>query len=341
MRQDYFHPAMKGGLILLCFLLMGTGMRAQLLPLLGNSRTATAGFQFLKIAPDARAASLGQSHLATVDDASALFWNPAGICGMDSQRWQIAGHSLDYFADIGMTSFALVHAVSRQTYLGISTLLLSTGPMPVTTEFQPFGTGQSFSAYNLATGLTLARVLTDQFRFGLTTKYVREDYADVHAATLTLDFGFQYEIGKARTRFAAGVSHFGFNTEPAGAIEQFSLSGVDTIDQFERIVVPSVFRIGMAWDPVMQPNHRLTLCGQLNHPTDNNETYGLGLEYRFRSMLIGRMGYLFGNDAGGLPNFGFGVQMRRPFGLLQLDYGFESRATLGSVHRVGATFGLY
>jgi hypothetical protein len=31
-----------------------------------------------------------------------------------------------------------------------------------------------------------------------------------------VDFGFQYEVGKANTRFAVGVSNFGSNTEPSG-----------------------------------------------------------------------------------------------------------------------------
>ena len=31
-----------------------------------------------------------------------------------------------------------------------------------------------------------------------------------------VDFGFQYEVGKANTRFAAGVSNFGFTAEPRG-----------------------------------------------------------------------------------------------------------------------------
>lgn len=94
-------------------------------------------------------------------------------------------------------------------------------------------------------------------------------------ARAVIDFGFQYEVGKANTRFAVGVSNFGFNTEPSGAVEVFSVGGaVDTVSDFEKIAVPAVFRIGIAWDALKKTDHLLSIAGQLNHPTDNNETYG-------------------------------------------------------------------
>ncbi|MBK8345544.1 MAG: hypothetical protein IPL12_21025 [Bacteroidetes bacterium] len=66
--------------------------------------------------------------------------------------------------------------------------------MDVTTEFLPFGTGQTFRATDLGIGLSLARELTDQFSFGVTAKYIREDLASVHNQNLIFDFGFQYDI---------------------------------------------------------------------------------------------------------------------------------------------------
>jgi len=50
--------------------------------LLGQSKVGTAGFQFLKIAPSARGAALGSAFSAIADDASALYYNPAGIAGL-------------------------------------------------------------------------------------------------------------------------------------------------------------------------------------------------------------------------------------------------------------------
>ena len=38
-----------------------------------------AGVVFLKIEPDSRAAGMGNSGVALADNASAIFWNPAGL----------------------------------------------------------------------------------------------------------------------------------------------------------------------------------------------------------------------------------------------------------------------
>ena len=308
-------------------------MKAQLLPSFGGSRTGTTGFQFLKIAPDARSAGLGGSMIAIVDDLSALYWNPAGITKTDTQHIHLQLSQTIYLADVNMSYAGIVHQLNKQTYIGASLVYLSTGPMDVTTEFQPFGTGQSFVAKDLAVAISLGRVLTDNFRFGITGKYIRESFAEVHADNAVLDFGFQYEVGVANTRFAVGLANFGFNTEPSGTVTVPTLAGYDTIQDFEKIAVPAVFRIGIAWDPVKLATHRLTLAGQLNHPTDNNETYNLGAEYAWRSTLFCRTGYEFGLDEHGIPNFGFGIRFKRNFGMLQFDYGFEDKSRLGSVHR--------
>ncbi len=334
----YLLPLMKFRLVILLLCASALSVRAQLLPSFGGSRTGTTGFQFLKIAPDARATGMGGCIIATVNDVSSLYWNPAGITKVDSQNLHLQFSQTLYFADVNLSYAGVVHRVSKQTYLGSSFEMLNTGDMPVTTEFLPFGTAQTFSANDIAVGISLGRILTESFSFGVTAKYVRESFADVHTGNAVVDFGFQYDVGKANTRFAVGVSNFGFNTEPKGTTEVFTLSGIDTVSSFEKIGVPAVFRIGIAWDAVKRKDHVFTLAGQLNHPTDNNETYSLGGEYSWKKILFARSGYEFGQDEKGIPNFGFGIRFKRNFGMLQLDYGFQDKSKLGSVHRF--TFGI-
>ena len=44
---------------------------------------ATVGLSYLKIGVDARAAAMGEAYTSVTKDASATFWNPAGLAGSD------------------------------------------------------------------------------------------------------------------------------------------------------------------------------------------------------------------------------------------------------------------
>lgn len=317
-------------LILICSILQG-----QLLPTYGDSRTATTGWQFLKMNPDARAAGMSESYLAVVNDVSSLYWNPAGLTRLDSNKFHFAINFSDELADAKNEFAGVVYRAGNNTLFGVSLQYVDAGIMQVTTEFMPQGTGQTFRATDVGIGISVARELTDQFSFGITAKYIREDLATVHTQNIVFDFGFQYDIGIANTRFAVGLQSFGFNTEPSGEIETTLLSGDTIFSDFTEISVPTVFRIGMAWDAVKTEKNMLTASAQLNHPTDNNETYSIGLEYGWKQIFFARSGYLFSSDLASFPSLGFGLQLKRHFGIVRLDYGFNYRDNSGASNKIG------
>ncbi|HAP02183.1 MAG TPA: hypothetical protein DCQ93_09700 [Bacteroidetes bacterium] len=311
---------------------------AQLLPLFGGTRTGTTGFQFLKNIPDARAAAMGGAIIAEVNDPSAMHWNPAGITKVDTQHFHFMAAQSSFLAGLNQQLVGGVYRKNSETFFGLSYIGFYTPMMNYTTEFQPTGTGQTFRAYDMALGVTLGRVLTSNFSFGITAKYLRESFSEVRTQSGVMDFGFQYEVGKANTRFAVCINNFGFTAEPRGTVISTTLNGVDTISGFEKIAAPAVFRLGIACDLMKKKENRITIAGQLNHPTDNNETVSLGGEYSWKENLFARTGYEFGQDEGGLPCFGFGVKFKRRFGIVQLDYGFSNKKSLGDIHRL--TLGL-
>jgi len=296
--------------------------------------------QFLKIGVDARSAGLSGNYIAVVNDVSALYWNPAGITGLDTQRVHFQfGHTL-YWSDIGISYGGLAYRMSGGGVLGLSLMSLNSGDMPVTTEFQPFGTGETFSVHNSLIGLTYAKSLTDQFSFGLTGKWARESMAGIVTNNAIFDFGITYNVGLMNSRFAVSVANFGVNVQPNGEIRRLNFTGTETINEFEDVSVPAIFRIGFAFDPLVTELHKITAIAQLNHPTDNKETFGLGAEYNYKNIFFGRMGYELGVDEMALPAFGVGFQAPRNFGYMRFDYGFNNKTRLGSVHRFTVSIGI-
>lgn len=313
-------------------------LQAQLLPAYGDSRTATTGWQFLKINPNARAAGLSETYLAVANDVSSLYWNPAGLTQLDTSKFHFAIDHTDYAAGTNNEFAGLVYRAGSNTLLGLSMQYYNAGEMDVTTEFMPQGTGQQIMASDIAIGLSVARELTDQFSFGITVKYLREDLASVHNQNMAFDFGFRYDIGAANTRFAVGLQSFGFNTSPSGYVQTTLLSGDTLFTDFTEIAVPTVFRLGVAWDAIKNERNMLTAAAQLNHPTDNNETYSLGFEYAWKQLFFARTGYTFSTDLNSYPALGFGLQLKKHFGTVKLDYGFTYQNIFGTVNRIG--FGL-
>ena len=234
-------------------------LRAQLLPSLGGERSGTSGFQFLKIPVDARAAALGESVVASAKDASALFWNPALVA--QTTGTQLGFYHTAYFVDVMLDYAAVSVPVPGSNFtIGASLQTLNSGDMDVTTEFQPFGTGQKFSLMDLAAGLTVSQRLTDLFSYGITSKYVRESVAGISTSTVVFDLGIFYRIDDTGARMAVSVRNFGLDGKPTGSIDRIVIDDdpIRTESNFERITAPTTFHLGVAYDVIQTAGNNST-----------------------------------------------------------------------------------
>ncbi len=317
------------------FLIAGLRAHSQILPTFGDSRTGGTGMQFLKISPDARSLSMAGTAVATANDISAIYWNPAGITGVDTAKVQFMISHSRYFGDIKSNYTGAVMKAGKLSFVGVHVFAMDYGTMNETTEFEPKGTGRTFSVSNYSLGLTYAKILTNNFSFGLNGKYANEGFAGVNVHNVLFDLGLKYDVGIKHTRFGVNFSNFGLNVKPGGEVQVLKFDGPQNISNFSDISVPAVFRFGIAFDPIHKNDHILTLAGQLNHPTDNNETYTLGAEYSYMKIGYLRTGYEFGSDEKYIaPSAGFGLKIVRNFGGLVVDYGFLAKNRLGNNHRI-------
>lgn len=314
-------------------MIIGTA-RAQLFPVLGGQRAGISTAQFLKIGVGARATAMGESFIAISDDASALYWNPAGIAQF-SKNQVIISHNV-WVVDINNDFIGAVYHLDEDNSLGASLTAVTTDDMPVTTEFAPFGTGEYFGYSDIAVAITYARKMTKQFSFGGSVKYIEETLDKLKMRGVMIDLGTYYRTGLGSTRFAVTVSNFGSELAPDG---QVTLVGNREIEEWQSFAPPTIFRIGFAFEPYESEYHRITTSIQLNHPNDNSENVAIGAEYAWQNMFYLRGGYKFNVDEQNI-SFGLGIQVPISIAEFSFDYAYTNFERLGSSNRFSIILGL-
>ena len=318
---------MKKLFCILFIVVITSRIDAQLFPTLGGQRAGIATAQFLKIGVGARASAMGEAFTAVANDASALYWNPAGLSQLNKNQ-VIFSHN-EWIVDIKHEFAGAVYHLSDNDVVGIAFTSLHMDDMPVTTEVMPFGTGEYFSFGDIALAVTYSRKMTDQFSFGGTIRYIEETLAKLKMRGLMIDLGTFYWTGLGTTRFAVSISNFGNELAPDGEVVLF---GNRKKTGWQSFSPPTIFRIGFALEPYQDDIHKVTTAIQLNHPNDNSENVAAGVEYSWKNIFYLRGGYKFNVDE---QNYSFGAGVFAPLGIADVtfDYAFSNFERLGSAHR--------
>ena len=306
---------------------------AQLFPTLGEQRAGISTAQFLKIGVGGRATAMGDAFVAVANDASALYWNPAGMAQMKKNQ-VIVAHN-EWLVDISHEFLGATYRLSSNDVIGVSLTALHMDDMEVTTETEPFGTGQYFSFGDVAISFSYARKMTEQFSFGATVRYMEETLAELKMRGVMVDFGTYYWTGLGSTRFAVTISNFGNELAPDGDVVLF---GDREQSEWQSFSPPTMFRFGLAMEPYQNDQHRLTTSVQLNHPNDNGENVSLGAEYAWKEIFFARGGYKINVEGQGL-TLGAGLHIPISHSDVTVDYAYADFAELGSAHRFSLLFG--
>lgn len=324
-------------ILLLVVMLTGT-VNAQLFPNLGGQRSGISTAQFLKIGIGSRASSLGDAFVAISDDASALYWNPAGITQFNTNEVMFSHNQ--WVVDINHDFLGAVWHLSPSDAVGLSFTSVTMDKMKVTTEFAPFGTGEFFSFSDIAIGVTYAKKMTDQFSFGATVRYMEETLDKLKMRGVLIDLGTFYWTGLGTSRFAVSVTNFGNQLALDGEV---TLVGKRKKSDWQSFSPPTMFRFGIAFEPYQDEHQMVTTSIQLNHPNDNSENLSFGTEYIFNSFqglsLALRGGYKF-NVIEQDFTLGAGIKYNAGFSLLTFDYAYAGFDRLGSSHRISVSVGI-
>ena len=333
------------------------------------AKVGTAGAQFLKIGVGSRGIAMGEAYDAVCNDASSVFWNPAGLAFVKGQSVMV-GHA-NWIADIKYDAGAYAYNLGAVGVVGLSFAYLNSGDIEETTVEMQEGTGNYFNTANVMFGASFARMLTDRFSLGGNIKYVEEKLADEKATAWGVDLGILYYTGFKSLRLGMSIRNFGPELQFSGTYNDYDNGGwvmdastnLPEEKEYLPYHMPMTFKISLAYDLLEQENQFLTLAADLAHPNDNVEKLNLGAEYKVMNMLALRVGYtgLIGvmkreddevenadtdNEVtykiqNYTQNLGAGVGLimnLKGFGQFNLDYAYTDFGVLDWAHRISATF---
>lgn len=312
----------------------------------------TGALTFLEIGVGARAMGMGGAFVAVANDASATFWNPAGIVWSDNI--QIEASHTAWFMD---TKFDFLSGVIPLPHLNsaiaVSFTTIGFGEQPVRTVDRPTGTGEKYDARDYSVGITWATALTDRFSFGLSAKFLSSRIWHESASAFALDFGIFYNTALDGLRLGFSMANFGSSVQYSGRDLDSTIDPDKEVENFDRVPaqyqtdpypLPILFRAGISYELGLGPVGNVIIAADLLHPSHAPEAVNVGLEYGFLNMFFLRGGYqnLFDDSAINGLTLGAGIDYYNQdsgFGI-RFDYSWSEWGVLSNTQRfsVGLVF---
>ncbi len=309
------------------------------------SKAGTTAATFLEIGVGAPAAGMGSAYVSVADNATALYWNAARIAALP-QLEAVVVHT-DWIAETKFDYAGLVLPLGDVGTLGFSLTSLTMADMKVRTVEMQEGTGEYFSAGDIAAGITYARRLTERFAIGMTVKYIQETIWHESASAFAVDIGTSFRtdllggatIGASLSNFGTSMKMAGRDTRQFMRLDPTKLGSNDRIPtdiEMDSWDLPLLFQIGVSTDVVHDDRYTWTVAVDALHPSDNYESINAGTQLTFFRFLSVRAGYqsLFLSGAEGGLSFGIGVTSSDLFGATTIgfDYAYQDMGRLDGVH---------
>ncbi|MBI4060064.1 MAG: PorV/PorQ family protein [Elusimicrobia bacterium] len=295
----------------------------------------TSAATFLQLGFGARPIGFGGAFVPVANDASALYYNPAGLAYPGISDAKSSAGSYELLAsqalltqDVSMTQLGVVN---RPFGLSLTHLSLGGIEQRSAETLEPEAT---VGASGLALGASYARKIGG-VGVGVTAKYIRESIANFSASAYALDLGLLH-------RFESRPVSLGLDVANVGTQLRYVDQGYP---------LPMVVRFGAAYGLSRDFPHALVL--QFDAPRDAGLNARLGFEYRGFGPIALRAGYrtysseqrtaalgkTLGSTASGIADFygmSLGAGLRTPFG--NLDYAMVPYGELGTAHRMSYSF---
>ncbi len=320
-----------------------------------NSKVGTTSGNILLMEVGSRAIGMGSAFVGIADDASAMFWNPAGtsLIKEPSLQYQFSQR----YAEVQHHFFGFTFPITDDDIFGIMVQYLTVGEMEVTTIESPEGTGEMFDANNIVITTNYSKQLTKRVHVGISGKYIYERIWLETATNFAFDLGTIYNVDEMGLRIGMNILNLG--TE-MGISEGPHLSFYkDKPDDFpgspspesqlsmEKYPLPTSFSLGVSsvilgrksiW--LQSAENELLISASLIDSFDNPFRINIGAEYSWNDIISFRSGYRFFYDTQGF-SAGVGLNFNQfTNNNIQVDYVWVDYGDLGSVSVMGLEFRL-
>jgi long-subunit fatty acid transport protein len=284
---------------------------------------------FLLIEPGAKQAGMGEAYTAISDDASAGYYNPAGLAfqGKDEKNltfmhtnWLPKLASDMYYEYLGYAQ----HAEGWGNF-AFNLVYFNMGEQSITNSTSSEILGK-FTSFELMASGSYGATMTDNLSLGLTLKAIYSKLADSGqeaeqgkgiGSSFALDFGAMYKTPVQGLTLGAAIHNIG--------------PKISYIDVSQADPLPLNFVLGLAYTPVESEFNRLRLCMDIYKPLVSRDTtplgallkawgdegaseeirqidYKIGTEYVYNNFMALRAGYTYDKDGEiKSPTFGVGI----------------------------------
>ena len=302
-----------------------------------QNNIATTSAAFLEIGPGARSLGMGSAYVSVADDASSIYWNPAGMANVSNP--QVQSYYAPWLVETQFYYNTAVVPMGQFGSIGLSFTAVTMDEMMVRTvqEPEPDAYGQKFDAGNIAMGIAYAKKLTDRFSFGFQTKFIQESIWQMKAQGFAVDIGTIFvtkrdlNIGMSISNYGGKMGMEGVNTLVDIDIDETIYGNNDRIDGYlstSQWPLPLIFRFGLSKTFTLSPIINCLVAVDAIHPNNNPEYLNIGFEYSLMDIIFIRTGkshtlYTLGDSIGPEHgySFGAGVKYQIPRGpLLNIDY---------------------
>jgi len=261
-----------------------------------------SGAGSLIIPPGARANGMGQSFGAIADDATAMWWNPAGMAFVDHNAVDLMHSQLvpDLASDVFFEYIGGLYRIKGIGTIGFAIQYLTYGEWTVTgTTPDELGTASSWEIAPMIGG---AVKLGDQLSLGMNLKFVYVSLAPAWAtlegtegtgSSVAVDFGGLWKvpdfgIGGAKIRrlnLGLSVSNLG--------------PSITFMNRDQAASLPRNLRGSFAWAPVWSEVSKWYLTAEINRPMvewERSNTFHVGTEFLYTNLIAVRLGYVYDKD---------------------------------------------